>query len=258
MENEALKQEIDRMIAALGDDITIARPAEERGVIEKIRQMLDCTRDQRTTSSHEIWEAYLPYATKRCYQLSRLEEGWEEELEYFASENAQFWLDITGALLEAGNISGGKNALGQILEASRMMKRDRINQVDILLQALDHALEINDRKRTVQLYEEAEKIYRKHLAGGTEYTGSAWLPKIKKMGRQLAFFQGKLRRYFRYAETVTVSIEADADGDLEKVIDYLQQNLIGKVRVTRRVKEEDAQEKLPARRFRARLRITLE
>jgi hypothetical protein len=256
METEALKQEINALIAVLGDDTMIAKPATERAVLEQIRLILDRTREQRTGSARDIWEYYLPYATKLCSQLTRLEEGWEDDLEYFASENAQFWLDNTGSFLEGGDIAGVKNALGQILEATRMVKRDRIVRVDILLQALDIALEISDKKRSIQLYEEAEKHYRKHLAGGDQYTGSAWLPKIKKMGQQLVQYQEKLRRYYHHAETVTVSIEADTQADLERVIDYLQQSLVGRIKLTRRVKEADGQAKSGG--FRARLKITLD
>jgi hypothetical protein len=258
MENDTLKQEIDALIAALGDDLATARPAAEREVIEKIRQFLDGTRDQRTGASRAIWEYYLPYAAKCCYRLTRLDEGWDDDLDYYASENAQFWLDDTGSLLDTGDISGAKNALGQILEATRMMKQDKIARVDILLQALDYAFEINDKKRSTQLYEAAEKLYRKHLAGGAEYAGSGWLPKIKKMGQRLAQYREKLRRYFHYAESVTVSIEAETEDDLERVIDYLQQSLIGKVAITRRVKKVDEQGKPDTGPFRARLKIQLE
>jgi tetratricopeptide (TPR) repeat protein len=257
-ENVALQQEIDALIAALGEDFALARPAIEREVIEKIRLMLDRTRDQRTISARPIWELYLPYAAKRCYQLVRLEEGWEDELDYFASENAQFWLDNAGAFLEQGEITEARNALGQVMEASRMMKHDRIVQMDILLQALDHAIEVNDKKLSIQLYEEAEKVYGKHLSGGTEYTGSAWLPKIKKMGQQLRHHHDRIRRYYHYAETVTVSIVADSQGDLERLIDYLQQSLVGKVKVTKRAKAVDEQVKPAGERFRARIKITLE
>lgn len=258
MENDALQQEIDALIAALGEDISIARPAIERKVVEKIRLILDQTRDRRTGSARSIWEYYLHYAAKRCDQLTRLEEGWEDELDYFASENAQFWLDNAGAFLEQGETTGVKNALGQIMEAARMIKRDRIVQVDILLQALDHAIEISDKKLSIQLYEEAEKVYIKHLSGGANYTGSAWLPKIKKMGQQLRRHHDRIRRYYHYAETITVSIGADSEGDLERVIDYLQQSLVGKVKVTKRAKAVDEQAKPAGERFRARLKITLE
>jgi hypothetical protein len=257
MDNDDLKQGIDGLIAVLGDETNIARPTIEHEVVDKIRQLLDNTREQRTGSAREVWEYYLPYAVKLCYQLSRLEEGWEDHLDYFASENAQFWLDNAVVLIEQAEITGGKNALGQILEAARGMKRDRIAQVDILLQALDIAFEINDKKRTTQLYEEAEKVYRKYLITGSEYTGSAWLPKIKKMGQRLGHFREKLRRYFHYAETVTVSIEADSESDLERVIDYLQQNLAGKVKVTRRPHEDIDQVKPAASHYKARLKITM-
>ncbi len=257
MENEDLIKEIDALIAELGDTIAIARPAAERAVLEDIRNILDRTREQRTGSARDIWEAYLPYAAKLCLQLTKQEAGWEDDLEYFASENSQFWLDCVSACLESGDITGVKNALGQIGEAARSIKQDMILRADILLKALDTALEISDKKRAILLYEEAEKLYRKHLSGGAAYTGSAWLRKIKKMGQQLVDDREKLRRYFQYAETVTVSIEADAEGDLERLIDYLQQSLPGKVKVTRRVKEAGEQEKTGASRFRARLRITL-
>ncbi len=196
METEALQKEIDALIAELGDDIAIAKPATERAVLGQIRQFLDRTREQRTGSARDIWETYLPYAAKLCLQLTRQEAGWEDDLEVFASENGQFWLDSMNACLEKGDISGVKNALGQIIEATRSIKQDMIVRVDILLQALDTALEISDKKRAVALYEEAEKVYRKHLAGGPEYTGSAWLRRIKKMGQQLARDRERLRRYF--------------------------------------------------------------
>jgi len=258
METDQLKQEIDALIAVLGEDTTIAKPAAEREVTEKVSLLLDRTRNQRTGSAREIWEYYLPYAARRCYQLTRLEEGWGEGLDYFASENAQFWVDNTGARIETGDIAGGKNSLDRIVESTRWIKRDRIFQVDILLQAFDYAFEINDKKRAVQLYEEAEKIYRRYLAGGAEYTGSAWLPKIKKMGQQITRNKEKLSLYFQYVETVTVSLEAATERDLERVINYLQQKLAGGVTVTRRVKEVEDQEKTGAGRFRARLKITLE
>jgi hypothetical protein len=258
MENDSLEQEIDTLIAALGEDTAIARPAIEREVIEKIRLILEHTRNQRTGSSRLIWETYLPYAAKRCYRLAKLEEGWEDDLDTFASENAQFWLDDAGALLECGDIAGGKNALGQIIEATRMLKRDRITQVDILLQALEYAVEMSDKKCSVQLYEEAEKVYRVYLAGGSAYTGTAWLPKIKKMGQQLWRHREKLHRFFHYAESVTVSIAADSERDLERVIEYLQQSLSGKVTVTRRVKPADEQGNTMTDRFRVRVKITME
>lgn len=260
MDLDPLKQEIDALITLLGDDVNIARPAAEREVVEKIRAILESTRDQRTGAMREIWETYLPYAAQRCYRLTRLEEGWEDELEYFASENAQYWLDNAAALLDAGDIARTRSALGNIREAARMIRRDRIAQVELLLQALDIAVEISDKKRALQFYGEAEKLHRKHLAGGSEFTGSAWLPKIKKMGQQLAQYREKLRRYYQYAETVTVSIEADGEGDLERVIDYLQQSLPGRVTVTRKVKDEDANAQHHPRsgRFRARVKFTLE
>ena len=255
---DELSTEIEALVATLGEDMVIARPAEERAVLEKIRQLLEQTRAERTSAAQARWEAYLPYAARRCYQLTRVEAGWEDELEYFASENAQFWLDCASAALERGALDDTRKALARIAEAARLIKRDRISQVDLLLQALDIALEVSDRQRAIQLYEEAEKIYRKNLLGGADYTGSAWLPKIKKLGRQLAQFQAKLRRYYQYAASVTVAISADADGDLERVLDYLQQSLPGKVKITRRVKETDAQEKPGTERFRARIKITLE
>ncbi len=258
MDNSPLKQEIDALIAALGEDLTIARPAAEREVLHKIKALLDLTRAERTRSAHEAWETYLPYAAKRCDQLSRLEEGWEEVLEYFSSENAQFWLDYAAALLENREIAAVPHALDQIIEASRMMKRDRITQVEILLQAIEFAMEINDKKRSVQLYEEAEKVYQKHLVNGAEYTGTGWLPKIKKMGKQLRSLGEKLRRYYHYAESVSISIEADSAEDLERVIEYLQQSLVGKVKITRRSKAVEATEKTIQSRCRARLKITLE
>ena len=145
-----------------------------------------------------------------------------------------------------------------MIEATRLMKRDRIAQVDVLLQALEIALEINDKKRSVQLYEEAEKLHRKHLAGGSAYTGTAWLPKIKKMGQKIQRYGQQLRRYYQYAESVTVSIEADGEGDLERVIETLQQNLPGRVTVTRKVKDEGEAPPAGRGRFRARVRFKLE
>jgi hypothetical protein len=262
METEALKQAIDALIAELGDETAIARPAAEHAVLEQIRLLLDRTREQHTGAARETWETYLPYAAKRCFQLTKLEEGWEDDLDYFASENAQFWLDNANASLEKGEIDRAKNALGQVLDTSRMLKRDMIARANVLLQALDIALEISDKKRSVQLFEEAEKVYRKHLAGGDQYTGSAWLQKIKKIGQQLAHHREQLRRYFQYAETVTVTIEADNEKDLERVIDYLQQNLVGKVKITRRTKEVNeadySTERPRAGAYRARLKITLD
>jgi hypothetical protein len=256
MDTQAVKQEIDALIAELGDETNVAKPAAERAVLEQIRLILDHTRDQHTGSSRDIWEAYLPYAAKLSYQLSRLEEGWEDTLEYFASENAQFWLDNASASLEHGDITGAKNSLGQITDAARMVRRDMIFRVDVMLQALEIALEISDKKSAIRLYEEAEKVYRKNLTGSDQYTGSAWLPKIKKMGRQLAQYQEKLRRYFQHAETVTFAIEADTARDLERVIETLQENLSGRIKITRRIKEADGEGKSSG--FRARLKITLE
>lgn len=255
IDNDALKQAIDTLIALLGEDATIARPAEEHAVLEQIRQLLDRTRDQRTAAERAAWETYLPYAARRCGQLARLEEGWEDELDYFTSENSQFWLDCANADLERNQIATVKTALARVVEAARLMKRDRIAQVDILLQALEIALEISDQKVAVQLYEEAEKVYRKHLAGGSEFTGSAWLRKIKKMGQQLARGREQLRRYYHYAESVTVSIEAASAAELERVLDYLQQSLVGKVKVTRRPKEDGEAGSGSAR---ARVKITLD
>lgn len=251
----ALKQEIDALIAELDEPSVVAKPASERAVLAKIRALLDSTRDQRTGAARETWEVYLPYAANLCNQLTRLEPGWEDLLEYFASENSQFWLDCCGAFIEQGDVSGVKNALARTGEATRLIKQDWIARVDILLQALEFALEISDKKHAILLYEEAEKNYRRRLSGGAEYTGSAWLPKIKKMGRQLAQANEKLRRYYQYAETVTVSLEADSARDLERVIDYLQQNLTGKIKITRRVKNTEQPEDGP---HRARLKITLE
>jgi hypothetical protein len=258
MEYDILKQEIDALIAELGEDLTIARPAAEREVIEKIHLLLESTREERTRSTREEWEFYLPYATARCYQISRLEEGWEDELDYFASENAQFWLDNTGSFLEKGDIAGAKNALGRIIDATRMMKRDRIAQVDILLQALEYAFEMNDKKSSIKIYEAAEKQYHKYLAGGSEFTGSTWLPKIKKLGKKINLFRDQLNRYYQYAETVTVTMEAETESDLERIINYLQQNLTSKVTVTRRVKEVNEAGNAASSRFRARIKFTLE
>lgn len=256
METPDRKHQIDTLITELGDETSIAKPATERAVLDHIRILLDQTRDQRTGAARGIWEQYLPYAAKLCFQLTKLEEGWEDDLDYFASENAQFWLDNTSAFLEEGNITGVKDALAQIIDANRMVKRDLIMRVDILLQAIEIALEVSDKKRSIQLYEEAEKLYRKHLSGGDQYAGSAWLPKIKKMGQQIAQYKEKLHRYFHHVEAITVSIEADSDRDLERVIDYLQENLIGKIKITRRVKEIDGQGRPGS--YRARLKITLE
>jgi hypothetical protein len=258
MEHDNLTQEIEALIAALGEEVTIARPAAEREVTAKIRLFLEATRDQRTGAARDGWESYLPYAARRCYQLSRLEEGWEEDLEYFASEHAQFWLDLSSADLEHGDLPGCRRALAQISAAVRCIQRDRIAQVEILLQALETAVEISDKKRAVQLYEEAEKLHRKHLAGGGDNTGSAWLPKIKKMGQRLKHYQEKLRRYYQYAETVTVALEADSERDLERVINYFQENLPGRVTLTRRAKAVEAAEPTGRGRYRARLKITLE
>jgi hypothetical protein len=256
METEALQKEIDTLIAVLGEETRVAKPAAERAVIQQIGLLLERTRDQRTGAAREIWSAYLPYAARLCAQLSSLEEGWENDFEFFASENAQFWLDNTSALLEEGKISAVQAGLGQIVEATRLVKQDMILRVDILLQALEFALEISDKKHAILLYDEAEKIYRKNLTGSEQYAGSAWLPKIKKIGRQLSQYREKLRRYFQHTESVTVSVEAASAADLERVIDYLQQNLVGKVKITRRMKEMEVQGKSGG--FRARLKITLE
>lgn len=256
MDTDALRKEIDALITELGDEVSVAKPAVERAVLEQIRAVLDQTHSQRTGTAREIWQTYLPYAAQLCLRLSRLEEGWEEDLEYFTAENAQYWLDLSNALLEQGEISGTREALSRILDATRMVKRDMILRVDILLQSLEIAVEITDSKRATQLFEEAEKLYRKHLAGSDQYTGSGWLRKIKKMGQQLAQYQEKLRRYFRYSDSVTVSIEADSERDLVRLIEYLQQSLSGKVKVTRKVKESDGQDK--PRGYRARVKINLE
>ena len=256
MDTQTLVQEIDKLMAELDDQVRIAKPATERAVLKKIRLLLDRTREQHTGASRELWATYLPYAARLCDQLAKLEEGWEEDLEFFASENAQFWLDIASVFLDSGEISGVQPALDKLFEAARLMKRDRITQVDLLLQGLDIALEISDKKRAIQLYEEAEKLHRKYLTGGDQYTGSAWLPKIKKMGQILERYHERLRRYYRHAETVIVSIEADTQHDLERVMDYLQQSLPGKIKITRRAKEVEAQEK--PRNYRARIKITLE
>src|SRR6266508_236686 len=157
MEHEALKQEIDALIAVLGDETVVAKPAAERAVLEKIRLILDRTRDQRTSSSRDIWEYYLPYAANLCLQVSKYEAGREDDLEYFASENSQFWLDSANAFLERSEISRVIDTFGKILESTRMMKQDWIARVDILLQALAIALEISDKKHSILLYEEAEK-----------------------------------------------------------------------------------------------------
>ncbi|MBE0698022.1 MAG: hypothetical protein IH586_13955 [Anaerolineaceae bacterium] len=258
MENEAIIQEIDALIATIGEDTTVAKPAAERAVLAHIRQLLESTREQRVDSARGLWETYLPYAARLCLQLSKQEEGWADELEYFASENSQYWIDSSGALLENGDIGGVSQALGKILEATRMMKQDMIARVDILLQAIEIALEISDKKQSILLYEEAEKLYRKHLAGGSAYTGSAWLRKIKKMGQQLARCQEKLRRYFAHSATVAFAIEAATAEDLERVIETLEINLPGKVKITRRAKEADGQGQSGAGRFRARLKITLD
>lgn len=256
MVNKVLRQEIDALIAEIGDEVRIARPAEEHAVLQKIRLLLEDTRKQRTGSARETWEHYLPYAAKLCDQLSRLEEGWENDLEYFSSENAQFWLDDANAYLEEGEIGGVIAALDRVYEATRLVKRDMISRVDILLQALDIALEISEKKRAIQLYGEAERLYRKHLAGGDQYTGSAWLQKIKKMGQILERYQERLRRYYHHAETVIVSIEADTQGDLERVLDYLHQHLPGRIKVTRRIKEISGEKKSGL--YGVRVKITLD
>jgi hypothetical protein len=78
------------------------------------------------------------------------------------------------------------------------------------------------------------------------------------MGRHLVQYRDKLRRYFQYSETVFVTMEADTERDLERVVETLQQGLTGKVTVTRRVKETNDPEKTSAGRFRVRLKIKLE
>jgi tetratricopeptide (TPR) repeat protein len=258
METDALKQEIDALIAALGEETSHARPAEERAVVERIRLILERTRAERTGSARDIWEKYLPYAAKFCLRLTRLEPGWEEELEFFASENGQYWLDSAAASLDQGEIRAAAGALGQLLEGTRMMKQDPIARVELLLQALDIAVEITDKKHAISLYEEAEKVYRKHLTGGERYTGTGWLRKIKKMGDQLKHFQVRLRRYFKYSETVIVTLGAEMEGDLERVIETLQVALPGRVKVTRKIKETGAQDGSEAGRFQARVKISLE
>lgn len=256
MEIQPLTHEIDALIAELDDEARIAKPATEHAVLEKIRILLDRTHPQRTGAARALWAVYLPYATRLCHQLTKLEPGWEEDLEYFASENAQFWLDSASTSLESGEIRSVQDALNRVLEAARLITRDRIAQVDTLLQALDIALEISDKKVAIRLYDEADKRYRKYLTGGDQFTGSAWLPKIKKMSQTLARYQERLRRYYQHAETVIVSIEADTQEDLERVMDYLQQNLVGKIKVTRRAKEVEGREKPHS--YRARFKITLD
>jgi hypothetical protein len=258
MDTSALTQEIDMLIATIGADLHTARPEVEHNLFLRIRQLLEQTRAERTAASRALWEAYLPYAAQHCFSLSKLEPGWEDDLEYFASENGQFWVDHAIALLEEGEISGLNNALKQLLMATRMMHQDRIAQVDLLLQGLELALEISDKKQVIALYEEADKLYRKHLSGGTAYTGSAWLPRIKKMGRKLAQSQEKLRRYYAYASSVSVSLEADSAEDLQRVLDYLQENLLGKVKITRRSKPAEGAETAGESRFRVRVKISLE
>jgi hypothetical protein len=257
MDTTLLSQEIDVLITSLGEDTSLARPAIENAVVEKIRQLLELTRNERTGASRAVWQVYLPYAAKLCFQLSKVEEGWEDALEYFASENGQFWLEYATALLDLGEISGVISSLNELLMATRMMRIDRIAQVDLLLQGLDLAIQISDKKLSTALYAEAEKLYRKHLAGGSTFTGSAWLPKIKKMGQQLTRFEEQLRRYYAYATAVSISLEADSAEDLQSVIDYLQENLVGKVKVTRRAKEAETEEQPAKGPYRARLKITL-
>jgi hypothetical protein len=259
MDIDLLKQEIDALITALGDDTVIARPDAESEVIEKILIILDNTRDHRTSSARDLWDNYLPYAVKHCYRLTKVEPGWEDNLDYFASENTQYCLDLTAEYIETGNIDGSKNALNRVFDASQMIKRDPITRVDALLKALEFSLELNDKKNTIKLYEEAEKVYFKYLINGEAFTGSAWLPKIKKTGQQLARVKEKLNLYYQYAEKVMVSLETETERDLERIIDYLQQNLPGKVTITRRVKEVDVNDPRPtaARHFRVRLKITL-
>lgn len=258
METDALKQEIDALIAALGEETTRARPIEERAVVEKIRLVLDRTREERTTLAREMWETYLPYAAKFCLRLTRLEPGWEEELEYFASENGQYWFDSATASIDGGEIHAAVKALGSLLEATQMMKQDPITQMDLLLQALDIAVEITDKKLAISLYEEAEKVYRKQLSGSDRYTGTGWLPKIKKMGQQLEQFQTRLRRYFKYSETVIVTLGASLENDLERVIETLQVALPGRVKVTRKVREAGGTEGTQGGRYQARVKISLD
>ena len=256
METDGLRQEIDALMAELGEDASIARPAAERAVVEKIRRMLDQTRDQRTSTARADWESYLPYAARLCQRLARLEEGWENDLEYFASENAQFWLDNAAARLEEGDLSAVRDALGQIVAAAGLVRQDMIFRAVILLDALEIALEITDKKHAIQIFDAAEKVYRKHLTGGEQYTGSAWLAKIKKIGQQLARQREKLRRYFQHSDAIIFSIEADSEAELERVIETLQLNLSGKIKVTRGVKAADGPGQ--PRGFRARLKITLD
>lgn len=258
MEKEALIQEIETLIAELGDEVTVAKPKAEHRVVSRIHQLLELTRENRTGSSRAEWEKYLPYATKLCDQLSHLEEGWQDDLELFASENSQFWLDNASAFLDESDISGVIRALGQVSNACRLMKHDRIQQVEILLRALDLAIEISDKKLSLRLYEEAEKLYRKQLVGGSEYTGSIWGQKIKRIGQQITLYGDKLRRYFMYAETVTFAIEAASQEDTERVINYLQQGMPGKIKVTRQVKESDELRKTGSGGYRARLKIIME
>lgn len=251
METALLQQEIDAMIAELGDETNRARPELEHGVLDKIRLLLEQTRPARVTSERGAWETYLPYAAQLCGRLARLEEGWEDELEFFALENTQFWLDSANACLEAGQIEPVIHALDQVQEAARLVRRDMLFRADALLQALDIAIEISDKKRATRIYEEAEKLYRKRVAGSDTYIGSAWLPRIKKMGKALAQYRDKITRYYHYAESISVAIEADTPTDLERVIDYLQQSLPGKVRITKRASEAEGSR-------RARVKITLE
>ena len=251
MDITALQTEIDSLIATLGDQANIARPELEHGLLDKTRDLLEQTRPLRLTTARVAWETYLPYAAHLCARLVQLEAGWGDELEYFALENAQFWLDCANASLNAGQIEPVKTALARLQESARLVKQDPVFRVDILLQGLDIAIEISDKKQATQLYEDAEKHYRKHVAGSDAYTGSAWLPKIKKMDKALVYYRAKITRYFHYAETVTVAIEADTPADLERLLDYLQQNLVGKVKITKKPTDAEGGK-------RARVKITLE
>ena len=252
MDTDALIQEIQQLTAELDAESIVAKPVVERAVVAKIRLLLEATRDQHDPSTRAAWEVHLPYAAALCARLSRLEPGWEEDLAYFASENAQFWVDAAGARLEAGEIAGAAAALGQVIDATRLVKGDFITQAELLLRALEIALEISERKRAVQLYEAAEKVYRKHLLGGEQYAGSMWTGRIKKIGKQLEQAQDKLRRYYQYSESISFAIEADSERALERVIEVLQERLGGRVKVTRRGKAEEG------KKARASVRVEVE
>ena len=249
MDTAALTQEIDRLIADLGDETSRAKPTVERAVVEKIRLLLESTREQG--AAREAWGMYLPYAANLCARLARLEPGWEAELEYFASENAQFWVDHAADRLNVNDIAGTRAALGKVVSATRLVKADDVLRVSLLLAALETAVELSEKKLAIPLYEEAEKVYRKSLLGSEQYTGSIWTGRIKKIGKQIEGYGEKLRRYFGHRESVVFTIEADSERDLERVIEALQESLGSRVKVTRRGKSEEG------KKVRARVKVEM-